>query len=1471
MDPANTTNPPQQLSSAKIIGIADLGPELLEPASCAIRSVVTITWPYNSVKGTFAFILAEPDYRLRRNKGQVRINLSGSSAKAAGESGLSSGDEVLLSLDSVEWEPEQVKKRQSLPGAGIDWQANFGEKVLLQVTLTETGETKSIVVDHPPAVEPQHHIETPPAELDHAELPPTQTLKALTPPRNKHIRKLEDGEYESPAFVKRARLSYGSLFEDGYDIFKDDGGVEGKGRKRTSFGRHSGAWKYVSRSPSPEPGPDSPGNHANSSPRLEVADEGCQTMEIDFPTPLAAQHSVTFEAQTSPQPTPHEEQVIQQQGMTDQGIHADFHGHWPTTIPTPLPPFSPNTEPPNAELPTIQTADQFNTVDNNFQQGWVPGAMDFTPDEYSHPTEPSDAFASAYGGDGSLGLGAQTSKSRTRSLSEPNNLAIEHVDDDLNNDLPTDEHAPIPPQSTAYPPLDPDEQPDLGSQTARFDYPASYLDDRHPFSRDTTDVEHGRFGPRIPTAAHAGPSWATINNPSQATSVPHTNRRDSAEGNSADTPLVIGESDSDDDPPPPTAAEDTVRDGRADALEMYEDAEVEDEVDAEYSDDDEPEYDADEIGGDYDTRNYTAPDDDEDDSHDDDLRPHRLEPEFDDGGSWDGEEEDGENLEDESDYEMDDNDEEPQRSLPSQSGPQIIDLISSSEDEEDDENTQPQPLSRAIPDSISRTQPRIVPSESSGRMLRWEPASESEEDESEEEDEEQEQENDSEDGESAQVSDDSESEFSSREDKDVQGPLEDEHEEAADISKDDDVTEPIGVRNRHISIVPEDIHTNEFSVNQKGLPQTDSAVSISPRGDGKMEDVQVDEGKEDIHASQSAVEGLEILSRAVESESNANKQAAQFGTMPVDIVDATSPDVSDLEGQEEDTHEQTEHESHDEDMVDMVSTLSDAARDSQPAVIDEEKRVEAVAFAPSSPPLTHSFRSQPVEKPDTGLQEASITAEPRSIREQLPTPRDTQLTGEVIAADILTEADESEDVSIVGHVETVVNEVSSAPEPLVDTDQHVGITADTVMQAEELPTEASVVQRLQTPSEDIRQDTQLDEPVVSPSLSFQTQVGADDTTQASFIEHTAGVVVETDVEVDSQSTTKVEVSVATTSFISQMEVDDELQASILEYSQDLNEVEAELVEEHEMGDRSEDHEDEAILAENEDEVHTELDTEEVISRDPSPDLGTEMHKRRDTGRPVPKIAPERTSQVDPSVQLARAANASKRNAKQHDTVKNTRTDRKSATMLESSPPPVEDPGVQLARASLSNKPQEEEESSSMTAAKLKVVRYLRDELPDCTPLKILRQHLKEKLDVIAVAMMQPPDPQRAKGGPREYMMSFTITDHSIGPFSVAEVQLYRPHKETLPIVKAGDVVLLRNFTAISLQNKGFGLRTNDESSWAVFDHEDQPAQIKGPPVEYGEKETNFVAHLRAWFHLLDEKAMVKLERANKKIVSAGKS
>lgn len=1475
--------------------IAVLSPDLLNAPKRTVRGVVTITWPYNSVKGTFAFILAEPDYRLRRTNGQVRINFTGSSAQAAGESGLSSGDTILLSLDGAEWETEETKKRQSLPGAGIDWQLKFSEKLLLQVTLTETTETKLVTVDHPPPVEPRHSIEAPPTETILVEDFLPESLGALTPLSKTQITRFKNGEYESPAFLKRARTSYGSLFEDGYDIFEDDGGAKGRGRKRSRFGRESGAWKYSSQSPSPEP--TVPQDRSSSPLRPDMTDEGCQTMELDFPMSLPEQTTEKpGDVQHSPKPALMEEQAIHQQGMVDHGVQGDFHNEWPTTTPASLPSFDPNGAFPDSTpaIPTFQPGLEFGTPSGHFQPVWNPRPVNLAPEGYSHivePPAPSHSFPDTYGDERSAEVGVMRSVSRTRSPSEPNHLAVEDIGQLPSDHLLADEHdypMQSAPQSTAYPPLDLDneEGPSSTPQRSHLDYPSSYLDDKQSYPQEAMDVDRGPFGASIPAVADVeSASWATINNPSRAASIPRTDRLGSTEGESPDNAVVIDESDSDGGPPPPAAAEDTVMDGRADALDTYDEAEIEDEADAEFSDDDEPEYDADEMGGDYDTRNYIGPDDDEDDSHDEDLQSHNLEPEFADGESWDEEDEDIENPDYESEYEMDDDDEPQQPPQPAvQSTPQVIDLISSSEDEGEDDTADPlQPLPQTFPDTTSQRQPIpapiSVPREASPHVSEQDDQSESEErsDEGGEDEvfneyeaEEDDVEADMED--EIASSDRSRSESPVREDQDVEEPLVKTQEEVEDVIGDEEAA-AVSDSDHQVGEF-EHQQDNKIATDREGTPQASMVeiiTTLDESGDTIMTDGEVDDPL-------SAAEGLEILSRVVESESNANNRATSPGTVRDDMVMTTSvranvPSTHFAQEPEKQLEEHRSEDAQEDDTVDMISTLPSAPSDPQPMAVDDDK--QAAIIAPSSPPLTHSFISQPgdEEKVEIVLQETTTT-EFQIPADQLPTPRDTQLIGDTTSLNHVVGAsfEIDEPVEIAIH-EDVTEQSNSMIEPLVAAE-------NIITQIEEQFVEPTPVQRQQTPSDIVEETTQPKHTAVSPTLSFQTQLDADDTTQASFIE----LSPKAPMEVEAHSEVEVDAFGASASFVSQMEIDDELQASIMEYSQDFDEdldedTDLEMANVDETIDHLEGDESEADISQDEDEDEGEVQAEPEIlgiaSRASSPELGNLEQEQPDSQQATSEVAlvdtleDELETETDPSVQLARAANASKRNTKQEMSSKKTHAQRKSLPAREILTPEVEDSSVQLARASLSKASQAEEDNSSMTAAKLMLVRHLRDELPDYTSLKVLRQYLQRKLDVIAVAMMQPPEPQRAKGGPREYMMSFTITDHSIGPYSVVEVQLYRPHKETLPIVKAGDVVLLRNFTVISLQNKGFGLRTNDESSWAVFDHEDQPAQIKGPPVEYGEKETTYVTHMRAWFNLLDEKALEKLERANKKIVDAG--
>lgn len=119
------------LLSRDPIPIAQLNPDLPDQTERVVRGEVTITWPYNSVTKTTAFLVAEPDVRLRRDRGQVRIELHGPSAKAFSTCGIGAGDEVWFSLNGAEWAKDQSPGR--VPGARLEWQILFNQRLTLQV------------------------------------------------------------------------------------------------------------------------------------------------------------------------------------------------------------------------------------------------------------------------------------------------------------------------------------------------------------------------------------------------------------------------------------------------------------------------------------------------------------------------------------------------------------------------------------------------------------------------------------------------------------------------------------------------------------------------------------------------------------------------------------------------------------------------------------------------------------------------------------------------------------------------------------------------------------------------------------------------------------------------------------------------------------------------------------------------------------------------------------------------------------------------------------------------------------------------------------------------------------------------------------------------------------------------------------------------------------------------------------------
>ena len=96
-----------------------------------IHGIVTLIWPYSSTTQTISFLLVEPDFRLRRQKGQVRISLRGATARRVARQGIASGDELKLRLTGAELVSDAGEEQT--PGRSCGWEIVFDKGVQLEV------------------------------------------------------------------------------------------------------------------------------------------------------------------------------------------------------------------------------------------------------------------------------------------------------------------------------------------------------------------------------------------------------------------------------------------------------------------------------------------------------------------------------------------------------------------------------------------------------------------------------------------------------------------------------------------------------------------------------------------------------------------------------------------------------------------------------------------------------------------------------------------------------------------------------------------------------------------------------------------------------------------------------------------------------------------------------------------------------------------------------------------------------------------------------------------------------------------------------------------------------------------------------------------------------------------------------------------------------------------------------------------
>ncbi|KAH8702134.1 hypothetical protein BGW36DRAFT_356273 [Talaromyces proteolyticus] len=217
-----------------LVPVAQLSPDLEHPAQHSFQAVVTLVWPFSSSNRAFSLLLAEPDYRLRQQSGQVRVTFCGGCAEEVARIRVGIGDKLTLSLEGAQW--IENKNANSTPGRSIGWEIQFTNRVKLEA-FRHAQKIAAVDIDYP---EPQND----------------STILA-TPTRGDYG--LTDSlawkdRWETPAFLRKRRLSSESPLRTGFGLLEEkDGYILGKGRKRPRFSFPSNGWRLVDESDKEEP------------------------------------------------------------------------------------------------------------------------------------------------------------------------------------------------------------------------------------------------------------------------------------------------------------------------------------------------------------------------------------------------------------------------------------------------------------------------------------------------------------------------------------------------------------------------------------------------------------------------------------------------------------------------------------------------------------------------------------------------------------------------------------------------------------------------------------------------------------------------------------------------------------------------------------------------------------------------------------------------------------------------------------------------------------------------------------------------------------------------------------------------------------------------------------------------------------------------------------------------------------------
>ncbi|KAL8667980.1 MAG: hypothetical protein Q9168_007153, partial [Polycauliona sp. 1 TL-2023] len=293
-------------NDADCVPIAQLDPSATASGK-SVQGIVTLIWPYSISSQTFSILLAEPDFRLRRQRGQVRVRFTGSSAKALARCDVQSADHVKLSLLNAQWEREE--STLGTPGKGIEWELRFEESVALQIQ-REDQEPIHLNIDHPVS-SPERRTGSPPP-IDSPIQPQLLSTPVVFPAVPSRLQ-----AWSTPAFLKRDRLSGNSYFGTDYDPFDEDDFRDNSRRKKTKYGRASNQWRFTEQDSSPESAAGSSSPVAEPSIVNGAETKSDQVHAKNTDTQVLENNKTIHKEQSN------ENQMIAHEALVDAGVQVD--------------------------------------------------------------------------------------------------------------------------------------------------------------------------------------------------------------------------------------------------------------------------------------------------------------------------------------------------------------------------------------------------------------------------------------------------------------------------------------------------------------------------------------------------------------------------------------------------------------------------------------------------------------------------------------------------------------------------------------------------------------------------------------------------------------------------------------------------------------------------------------------------------------------------------------------------------------------------------------------------------------------------------------------------------------------------------------------------------------------------------------------------------------------------------------------